>query len=182
MAGELLDLNHAQYMDRNTDELLQECDAFGLTLFGDGATVKKAPLLNVLASGAYLPSVCLEIVNCSKHMAEGGKKDAKYIASRFDPYITKYETHSPHVVDLVIFDGASNVQKAGDVLQAKWNRLSVIHGAEHVMSLFFGDLFKRSELQVFVNVCRQAYQLFGSGSMHKPYAIFSNYAQKHNSG
>ena len=43
VVGELLDLNHAQYMDHNTDELLQECIAFGLTLFGDGATVKKLP-------------------------------------------------------------------------------------------------------------------------------------------
>jgi len=43
VAGELLDLNHAQYMDRNTDELLQECDAFGLTLFGDVTMVKKFP-------------------------------------------------------------------------------------------------------------------------------------------
>jgi len=43
VVGELLDLNHAQYMDRNTDELLQECNAFGLTLFGDGAMVKKLP-------------------------------------------------------------------------------------------------------------------------------------------
>jgi len=40
------------------------------------------------------------------------------------------------MVDLALFDGAANVQKAGEVLAALYPWISVLHGAEHVMSLF----------------------------------------------
>ena len=37
---------------------------FGLSLFGDGATVHGMPLINVLAAGVGEPSACLAIVGC----------------------------------------------------------------------------------------------------------------------
>ena len=40
------------------------------------------------------------------------------------------------IVDLVFFDGASNVQNAGELLKVKFPRITVGHGAEHVVSLF----------------------------------------------
>ena len=43
--------------------------------------------------------------------------------------------------DLCAFDGASNVQKAGQVLSQHYPRMTCIHGAEHVVSLFLGDVF-----------------------------------------
>jgi len=100
---------------------------FGVLFFGDGATVKNKALLNVLASGVYLPSACLEIIDCTGHLEAGGKKDAKYIANHFLPLIKQFELESENTVDLALFDGASNVQNAGDVLAAIFPRMSVIH-------------------------------------------------------
>jgi hypothetical protein len=62
-------------------------------------------------------------VDCISEMAKGGKKDAKYIAGLLKPIISQIEqTKDPNnqktdhqgVVDLVLFDGASNVQNAGN--------------------------------------------------------------------
>jgi len=142
---------------------------FGVSFFGDGAMVKKKALLNVLASGVHLPSACLEIIDCTGHLEAGGKKDAKYIANCFLPLIKQFELESENMVDLALFDGASNVQKAGDVLAAIFPRMSVIHGAEHVISLFFGDVFKNRDLSLFIRVSHMIYKVFGSGAMHAPY-------------
>jgi hypothetical protein len=60
----------------------------------------------------------VDIVDCTTEMAKGGKKDAKYIAGLLMPIISRIEeTKDPNnkktdhraVVDLVLFDGASNV-------------------------------------------------------------------------
>jgi len=58
-------------------------------------------------------------------------------------FIEKFEKQHPNTVDLALFDGAANVQKAGKVLAAMFPQMSVLHGAEHAMSLFFNDLFKQ---------------------------------------
>jgi len=130
----------------------------------------------------HIPSACLEIVDCSAHLAIGGKKDAKYIANCFLPFIEKFEAEEENTVDLALFDGASNVQKAGEILAAIFPRMSVVHGAEHVVSLLFNDVFKRKEMRIFIRICRMVYRVFGSGSMHAPYAIFHKYARHHNQG
>ena len=56
------------------------------------------------------------------------------------------EVHGPNslsgATDLVFFDGATNVQNAGKILAALHPRISVGHGAEHVVSLFFRYLHK----------------------------------------
>ena len=75
VAGPLLDLNYDAYMEKNMNLLVKDADVFGISLFGDGATVKKKALLNVLGSGVHLPSACLEIVDCTSHLEAGGKKD-----------------------------------------------------------------------------------------------------------
>jgi len=82
------------------------------------------------------------------------QKDAGYITELFLPHITEAEEKSPQCTDLVIFDGASNVQKAGLLLEAKFPHLSVMHGAEHVISLFYSDVFKiRQHMVVYDKVC-----------------------------
>ena len=55
------------------------------------------------------------------------------------------------MVDLFYFDGASNAQKAGRLLVAKYPRALCLHGGEHVISLFFADLAKMSPIRVSVN-------------------------------
>ena len=59
-------------------------------------------------------------------------------------------------VDLVFFDGTSNVQNAGRILQARYPRITVGHGAEHVVSMFFSDVFtKIPKFVVFFLFCKE---------------------------
>ncbi len=76
-------------------------------------------------------------------MEVGGKKDASYIADMIIPLIQKMkktrDEHNklcPGVVDLVLFDGVSNVIKACKILTTHFPCISVVHGAEHVVSHF----------------------------------------------
>jgi len=182
VAGELLDLNYNLYIKNTCELLVKEADVYGITFFGDAATVKKSPLINILASSVHLPVGCLSIVDCSEHLQSDGRKDATYICNLFLPHITKMEQNAPKSTDLVIFDGASNVQKAGLLLEAQFPHLSVIHGAEHVISLFYHDVFRLREFEMLKNFNRLIYRYFGSGSMHSPYAIFSKHSRDHNNG
>ena len=117
IATKLLDINYSSYMEEAKDQLCKDINIFGLSFYGDGATVRKMPLINVMASGAYLHTSVLEIVNCQSHMERGGKKDAEYIASIFRPHIDEFEKKNSNCVDYCTFDGAANVQKAGRVLE-----------------------------------------------------------------
>jgi hypothetical protein len=180
VAGELLDLNFQLYREDMKTKLIKDAQFFGISFFGDGATVKKTPMVNILASSVYLPAGCLRIVDCSGHLENNGKKDAAYITELFLPHITEMEEAVPKCTDLVIFDGASNVQKAGSLLEAKFPQISVIHGAEHVISLFYSDVFNLPAFNVLKRINKLIYRYFGSGSMHSPYAIFSKHTREHN--
>ena len=67
-------------------------------------------------------------------MEVGGKKDVRYIAELFRPHMDKVKEQFPDTTDVVIFDGASNVQKAARVIGAKYPRVCILHGAEHVIA------------------------------------------------
>ena len=67
-------------------------------------------------------------VTGTDHLVDGGKKDATFISSLFDPWIQKLDPDSTRI-DCVFFDGASNVQKAGQLLAAKYPRIHVQHCA-----------------------------------------------------
>ena len=41
-----------------------------------------------------------------------------------------------------MFDGASNVQLAGELLKIRYPKIIVMRGVEHTVSLFFNDVFK----------------------------------------
>jgi hypothetical protein len=84
VGGELLDVNYENTYSLNKIELLKKAKEFGFAWMGDGATIHKMPLMNIFAlNGATAPMTIL-IHNCSKHMEEGGKKDAQYIAELFE--------------------------------------------------------------------------------------------------
>jgi hypothetical protein len=85
-------------------------------------------------------------------MVKGGKKDAKYIVGLLKQIISCIEqTKDPNnqktdhrgVADLVLFDGASNVQNAGKLVSITYPHITVVHGAEHVVLLFFKDSFTK---------------------------------------
>ena len=132
-----------------------------MCLLGDGATVQGMPLMNVLVTTPNANSV-LDIIDCTEHMEEGGKKDATYTASIFIQHIKELDPLGVHL-NAMLFDGASNVQKAGRVIEAKYPQVSVLHGIEHVISLFFGDVARLSFLQFLIVNYRRVYRVFGSG-------------------
>ena len=55
-------------------------------------------------------------------------------------------------VDIVYFDGASNVQKAGEVLEVTFPGTVAYHGGEHVIALWFTLLAQIPEIKVCIFV------------------------------
>lgn len=149
MGGELLDINFKNISSINKTNLLKEASVCGITLMGDGATIHRMPLLNILAMSGSTPPLTIGIVDCTEHMAAGGKKDASYIADIFEDKVEEYDPNHT-LTDLFYFDGASNVQKAGQVLMAKYPRSFCYHGGEHVVSLFFTSLSKIKPIKVCI--------------------------------
>ena len=149
VGGELLRLNFKRTESENVTKLNAEAEVFGYTFFGDSVTVKRMPLFNALALSAKMSPVVLEIHDCTEHMAAGGKKDAPYIAEIFLNHLTSLDKNKTFT-DLIFFDGASNVQKAGKIIEAKFPRVNYLHGAEHCVALWFTDLSKMGEIKVSI--------------------------------
>jgi hypothetical protein len=133
IGGKYLDALHLIIWREQMKTLLSEATTFGITIFGDGATIKSIALLNVLAAGVNNLFALLAIADCTDHLAKGGKKDASHISTIIKPLIANLEGEVDElqckymgIVDLVFFYGASR-QLFG-------------HGAEHVVSLFFKDV------------------------------------------
>ncbi len=84
------------------------------------------------------------------------------------------------VVDLLLFDGASNVQNAAKLASITYPHITVVHGAEHVVSLFFKDIFiKMSVFQCLSQFPKRFRNIFGS-TCHGPHAIFKKHSIMHN--
>lgn len=64
LSNDLLQMSYDCRMDKYMTDLAVDADVYGLTLFGDGATVHGMPLMNILASGVREPSAVLAIVDC----------------------------------------------------------------------------------------------------------------------
>ena len=78
-----MDVIHDQNTKRNLILIKKESDIFGLLFIGDGATIYRIPLLNILVSGKNLPVAVLELVDFQGHLADGGKKDGTCICTKF---------------------------------------------------------------------------------------------------
>ncbi len=86
------------------------------------------------------------------------------------------------IVDLVFFDGASNVQIAGVILQTMNPHITLCHGAEHVVSLFFSDVYRKvMQFHMLSNFCKQCRSIWGA-VRHTPLAIFKQHTKQHNNG
>jgi hypothetical protein len=83
IGGELLDLNYANVYKQNKAKLLKFAKVFRLAFLDDGATIHQMALMNILAMSGAFPPMTISIQDCTKHMVEGGKKDASYIADLF---------------------------------------------------------------------------------------------------
>jgi hypothetical protein len=142
-----------------------------------------------LGSSPNNPFALLDIVDCTSEMAKGGQKDAKYIAGLLKPIISRIEeTKDPNnqktdqweVVHLVLFDGVSNVQNATKLVSITYPCITVVHGAEHVVSLFVKDIFtKMLVFQCSSQFSKQCRNIFGS-THHSPHTIFKKHSIMNN--
>ena len=80
---------------------------------------------------------------------------------------------------MLFFYGASNVQKAGKLLQVDYPRISCLWGAEHIISLWFNDLAKTFHVKLLIRVYRHLYKWFG-GSVHVLYALLQTTSAANN--
>ena len=86
------------------------------------------------------------------------------------------------VVDLLYFDGASNVQKAGHIIEKRYPRITSACAAEHTTSLFFSCVFNKiPEYTALCNFAKKLRNVFGS-TRHGPASMFKKYSKKHNRG
>ena len=171
ICGPLLDLNFQTKYNDNKTNLLKSANVFGLSFLGDGATVKRMPLMNILAACADTPPITVSIQDCTKHLQQGGKKDASYIAEMFDDIVKEYDPNGT-LTDAFFFDGAPNVQEGGAILVAKHPHSFCFHGGEHVLSLFFASLSKIKPIKLLILKTCRLYNVFGSGAHHAIYAQF----------
>ena len=79
----------------------------------------------------------------------------------------------PHksIIDVIMFDGASNVQLAGELLQILYPKITVMRGVEQTIYLFFNDVSKIPVVNQMIKAHKAIYNLFGSGIYHKPHSI-----------
>ena len=80
---DLLDVIHDQNTERNLSLIEKESDIFGLLFLGDGATISRGPLLNILVTGNNIPVAVLELVDCQGHLVDGGTNNATFICNIF---------------------------------------------------------------------------------------------------
>jgi hypothetical protein len=94
--------------------------------------------------------------------------------------LNNQKTDHRGVVDLVLFDGASNVQNATKLVSITYPHITVVHGAEHVVSLFFKDIFTKMPvfqcLSQFLKWCRNIFGL----THHGPHSIFKKHSIMNN--
>ena len=63
--------NYEHVMDANKSRLTGNAGTHGITMLGDGATIKRKPLFNVLAATYGNPPAVLSVHDCTKHLAGG---------------------------------------------------------------------------------------------------------------
>ena len=74
ISGVLLDANHLSVSTKNGFTLQKHTDKSGISVMGDGATIKKKPLFNILASVPHIPSIVLDMHSCANHLARGERR------------------------------------------------------------------------------------------------------------
>ena len=73
-----------------------------------------------------------------------------------------------------MFDKASNVQLGGILLKVHYPKWTVMHGVEHIVSLFFNDVSEIPIANQMISAHKMICNIFGSGIYHKPHSIFKS--------
>jgi hypothetical protein len=64
LSNELLQISYDNRLSKYSNDLEVDAEVYGLSLFGDGATIHGMPLMNILAAGVREPCAVLAIVDC----------------------------------------------------------------------------------------------------------------------
>ena len=78
---------------------------------------------------------------CQGHLADVNKKYGTFIRNQFLKHMEEIDP-TKKLSDIVMFNGASNVQLSVIILKVHCPQLKVMHGVEHTVSLFFNDVSK----------------------------------------
>ena len=115
-----------------------------MLFLGDGATVSRIPLLNILVSGKNLPVAVLELVDYQVHLEDGETKNASFVCNRF---LDQFKIIYPHksIIDVIMFDGASNVQLAGELLKIHYPKFQSCVGL-NTLYPYFSIIFPKFHL------------------------------------
>ena len=122
--------------------------------------------------GENLPIYVLELVDCQGHLADGGEQDGTFMCTIFLEHIKIDPNKS--ITEVLMFDGASNVQIDGELLKINCPKISVMHGVEHTVSLFFNNFSKTPGVNQMITAHKTIYNLFGSGIYQKPHYILKS--------
>ena len=101
-----------------------------------------------------------------------------FICNIFLDHIKRIDPHKS-ITDGFMFDGASNVQLAGELLKIHCSNITVMRGVKHTVPLFFNDVSKIPVVNQMITAHKEIYNLFGSGIYHKHHILYSN--QNHTS-
>ena len=124
-----------------------KADVFGIFFLGDLSAIKGSPLNNTIVSSLNVPMDVFSMKYLSKHLGQGGNKDATFISEAFRPYLEQYDEQKIRT-DLDFFDSEFNIQKAGKIPAVSYPWITVLHGVKHVLSLFFYEIGKLLVIKV----------------------------------
>ncbi len=71
ISSNLLDISFQAIYKSNKRVITEDANLFGLSWIGDGATIKRMPLLNILAMCRSKPPAVISILDCTGHMVGG---------------------------------------------------------------------------------------------------------------
>ena len=167
--GDLLYTLYTKKLLDNMSSLLKKSRDFGISVFGDGATILKVPMMNVLGADVNNPFAVLDIINCNQHCAKGNEKNAKYISALIKCIIEKIEEtvdmgqNHLGIAGIVLLNNESHVWNAGNILSKRFPCSSVAHGVEHIVSLFVCDIFTNVlEYKLLANIPKKLHNSFRS--------------------
>ena len=114
-----------------------------------------------------------KLLICQDHLADGNKKDGTFICNQFLNHIKEIYP-AKLLSDIVMFDGASNVQFEGRLLKVHYPKLTVMRGVEHTVLIFLNDVSNILIVNQMISAHKIIYNIFDSGIYHNPNSIFKS--------
>jgi hypothetical protein len=191
IGGKYLDAIYAESWKEQMTLLLSEARIFGVTVFGNGATIKSIALVNVLAAGINNPFALLAIADCTHHLAKGGKGEegretyhqhchASYQADGVRALRPQEEV--PGDCRPCVFQWSQQCAKC-------WHDHEGVRSVHHCLPwcgarcfIVFSDVYNRvPQFKRLSDFSKKLRNIFGS-VRHSPKAMFETYSRQHNNG